>query len=296
MPISMPRALPFAVLLFAAGPALALPPGTTKDLPPPPADPTPYVATSDKADPALKAAVDSPDRPAADRARDVYRHPEKTLMFWGLKPGMTVVDLQPGGGYWTAILAPYLKATHGQYIAGGGAKSQAAFLAKFSDRARYGEVKYVAFGKDTAPFAAPGSVDLVLTSRELHNWIGDGYLDRGFAQAYAALKPGGVLAVEEHRADPKPQAKDASSGYVATDTAMAAATKAGFKLAGASEINANAKDTKDYPFGVWTLPPTRQGPKAGDPAPAGYDRARYDAIGESDRMTLRFIKPGGGAA
>ena len=288
----MSRALALAALLLSAAPALAMPPGGVKDLPPPPQESTPYVATSEKADPELKTAIDSPARPAADRARDLSRHPEKSLMFWGLKPGMTVVDLQPGGGYWTAILAPYLKATHGHYIAAGGAKSGADFMAKFADKARYGEVAYVPFGKETAAFAAPGSVDLVLTSRELHNWIGGGYLDHGLAQAYAALKPGGVLAVEEHRADPRPQLKDASNGYVATDTAIAAATKAGFKLDGASEINANPKDTKDYPFGVWTLPPTRQGPKAGDPPPAGFDRARYDAIGESDRMTLKFRKPG----
>ena len=288
----MPRAAALALLLAtAASAAGAMPPGATKDLPPPPTEATPYVATDAKADPALQAAVDNPARPAADRARDTYRHPEKSLMFWGLKPGMSVVDLQPGGGYWTQILAPYAKATHGSYTGAGGAKSGADFLAKFSDKARYGEVRYVAFGKDAPPFAPSGSVDFVLTSRELHNWIADGYLDRGLAQAYAALKPGGVLAVEEHRADPKPQAKDASNGYVATDTVIAAAAKAGFKLGGASEINANPKDTKDYPFGVWTLPPTRQGPKAGDAPPAGYDRARYDAIGESDRMTLVFRKP-----
>jgi predicted methyltransferase len=287
----MSRALPLALLLIAAGPALAMPAGARKDLPPPPSEPTPYVATDKQADPELKAAIDNPARPAADRARDIYRHPEKTLMFWGLKPGMTVVDLQPGGGYWTAILAPYLKATHGQYIAGGGAKGEAAFLAKYADRARYGEVKYVAFGADTPAFAAPGSVDMVITSRELHNWIGDHYLDRGFAQAYAALKPGGVLAVEEHRADPHPQKPDASNGYVATDTATAAAAKAGFKLGGASEVNANPKDTKDYLFGVWTLPPTRLSAPGGQPGNPAFDHSKYDAIGESDRMTLRFIKP-----
>ena len=288
----MQRAAALALLLAAVAPAAgAMPPGGTKDLPPPPTEATPYVATDAKADPALQAAVDSPARPAADRARDVYRHPGKSLMFWGLKPGMSVVDLQPGGGYWTQILAPYAKATHGAYTAAGGARSGADFLAKFSDKARYGEVRYVTFGKDTSSFAPAGSVDFVLTSRELHNWIGEGYLDQGLAQAYAALKPGGVLAVEEHRADPKPQLKDASNGYVATDTVIAAATKAGFKLGGASEINANPKDTKDYPFGVWTLPPTRRGPKAGDAPPAGYDRAKYDAIGESDRMTLTFRKP-----
>ena len=288
-----PRALSLAALLLAASApaALALPPGAAKDLPPPPQEATPYVATSEKADPALKTAVDSAARPAADRARDVYRHPEKSLMFWGLKPGMAIVDLQPGGGYWTQILAPYALATHGSYTAGGSEKSRAGFLAKFTDKARFGEVRYVDFGADTPPFLPSNSADFILTSRELHNWIGDGYLDRAFGQAFAALKPGGVLAVEEHRADPKPQLKGASNGYTATDTAIAAATKAGFKLDGASEINANPKDTKDYALGVWTLPPTRQGPKPGEAAPAGYDRAKYDAIGESDRMTLRFRKP-----
>ena len=289
----MLRAIALAALLCAAaGPALALPPGARKDLPPPPQDPTPYVATSEKADPALKAAVDSEARPAADRARDVYRHPEKSLMFWGLKPGMVVVDLQPGGGYWTQILAPYAKVTHGGYTAAGSETGRAKFMAKFTDAARYGQVGYADFGADTPPFAPPGSVDLVLSSRELHNWISGGYLDRALAQVYAALKPGGVFAVEEHRADPKPQLKDASNGYVSTDTAMAAATKAGFKLDGASELNANPKDTKDYPFGVWTLPPTRQSAPNGQPDDPKFDHAKYDAIGESDRMTLRFRKPG----
>ena len=288
----LPRALLPAVLLCAAAaPALAIPPGATKDLPPPPNDPTPYIATSDKADPALKAAIDSPSRPAADRARDVYRHPEKSLLFWGLKPGMTIVDLQPGAGYWTQILAPYALATHGRYIAGGSEKGRAAFMAKFTDKARYGDVKYVVFGATSTAFVPPASADFVLSSRELHNWIRGGYLEGGFVQAYATLKPGGVLAVEEHRADPRPQLKDASNGYTATDTAVGAATKAGFKLAGASEVNANPKDTKDYPYGVWTLPPTRQGPDPGQPPAPGYDRAKSDAIGESDRMTLRFVKP-----
>lgn len=286
------RALPLAALLCTfAGPVLAMPPGATKDLPPPPSQATPDVASSEKADPALTAAVDSAARPAAERARDVYRHPEKSLMFWGLKPGMAIVDLQPGGGYWTQILAPYALATHGSYTAGGSEKGRDKFLAKFADKARFGDVRYVVFGADAPPFVAPASVDFILSSRELHNWIGGGYLDRGLAQAFAALKPGGVLAVEDHRADPKLQLKDASNGYVSTDTVVAAATKAGFKLAGASQINANPKDTKDYPFGVWTLPPTRQSAPNGQPPNPNFDHAKYDAIGESDRMTLRFIKP-----
>ncbi len=243
-------------------------------------------------DPALRAAVDSPLRPASDRARDGFRHPVETLTFWGLKPGMTVVDLQPGGGYWTAILAPYLKATGGRYVAGGSPGGREAFLAKWSDQARFGRVEYAAFGKAPGVIAPAGSVDLIITSREIHNWIDGDYLDRAMADAYAALKPGGVLAVEEHRADPKPQAPKASTGYVAVRTVVEAARRAGFRFEDASEINSNPRDTKDHPFGVWTLPPTRQSSAGqGQPPPPGFDRARYNAIGESDRMTLRLRKP-----
>jgi predicted methyltransferase len=280
-----------------------MPPGAVKDLPPPPADrPDPADANATVFDPILRAAVDAPTRPAADRARDVYRHPYETLKFWGLKPKLVVVDLQPGGGYWTEILAPYALKTGGVYVAGvadlanpklsDGAKAgRAKFEAKFADAARYGAIRYVGFGPASGPIAPPNSVDLIITSREIHNWLAGGYLDRAFAQAYAALKPGGVLAVEEHRADPRPQAAGASDGYVATRTVVEAAQKAGFQFSGASEINANPKDTKDHPFGVWTLPPTRQSSASGAPDPA-FDHAKYDAIGESDRMTLRFKKPG----
>ena len=244
------------------------------------------------ADPALRAAVESSLRPAGDRARDVFRHPVETLTFWGLKPGMTVVDLQPGGGYWTAILAPYLKATGGRYVAGGSPGARDAFLAKWGDPAKFGRVEYVAFGKAPGAIAPAGSVDLIITSREIHNWIDGEYLDRAMADAFAALKPGGVLAVEEHRADPKPEAPKASTGYVAVRTVVEAARRAGFRFEDASEINSNPRDTKDHPFGVWTLPPTRQSSAGqGQPSPPGFDRARYDAVGESDRMTLRLRKP-----
>jgi predicted methyltransferase len=282
--------------------AQAMPPGAVKDLPPPPADrPDPVAASEAALDPVLRAAVDNPARPAADRARDVYRHPYETLKFWGLKPALVVIDLQPGGGYWTEILAPYAMKTGGVYLAGvsdlanpklseAAKAGRAKFEAKFADAARYGQIRYVGFGPVSGPLAAPNSVDLIITSREIHNWLGGGYLDRAFAQAYAALKPGGVLAVEEHRADPKPQLTGASNGYVATQTVVEAAQKAGFQFAGSSEINANPKDTKDHPFGVWTLPPTRQSSASGPPDPA-FDHSKYDAIGESDRMTLKFRKP-----
>jgi predicted methyltransferase len=142
------------------------------------------------------------------------------------------------------------------------------------------------------PLGAPGSADMVITARNIHNWMWQpGMLDKALADFHAVLKPGGVLAVEEHRADPRPQVADARDGYVATANVIAAAEKAGFKLAGKSEVNANPKDAKDHPFGVWTLPPTRWTGPNGKADPA-FDRTKYDAIGESDRMTLRFVKAG----
>ena len=273
-----------AVLLAASAQAQPFHPG-------PKIGPPPKLKAA-ATDAALRAAIESPLRPAADRARDAYRHPGATLAFWGLKPGMTVIDLQPGGGYWTYILAPYLKATGGRYIAGGSARGQAGFMAKFGDAAKFGQVGYVEFGKAPGALAPPGSVDMVITSREIHNWIGGGYFDQALAEAHDALKPGGVFAVEEHRADPKPQAPNAATGYVAVKTVVDAARKAGFRYEDASEINANPRDDKDHPFGVWTLPPSRQSSADGkSPPPAGFDRAKYDAIGESDRMTLRFRRP-----
>lgn len=254
-------------------------------------------------DAALADALAGAWRPAAEVARDKYRHPLESLTFWGLRPGTVVVDLQPGSGYWTQILAPYERMTGGRYIAGvtdlanpkvteGGRKSREAFAAKFADEKIYGKVELANFGLVSAPFAPAGTVDIVLTSRELHNWAPAGKLDKIMGDAFAALKPGGVFAVEDHRADNRPEADKWKDGYIATATVVAAAKKAGFVLDAASEINANPKDTKDHPFGVWTLPPTRQSTESGRDEDPKFDHARYDAIGESDRMTLRFRKPG----
>ena len=252
-------------------------------------------------DAALKAAVASATRPAGDVARDGARHPYESLSFWGLKPKQTVIEVSPGGGYWTEILAPYAKATGGTYIAGvadlsnpkiseGAKKGRADFEARFSDPAKYGKVQYVNFGPQSGPLGAPGSADLVLTARNVHNWVGpSGMADKVFADFFAVLKPGGLLAVEDHRAEPRSE-KDAA-GYLNTATVIAIAEKAGFKLDAQSEINANPKDTKDHPFGVWTLPPVKRTAPAGQPADPNFDRSKYDAIGESDRMTLRFRKP-----
>jgi predicted methyltransferase len=251
-------------------------------------------------DAALKAAVAGADRKAEHVARDGARHPAETLAFWGLKPGATVVEITPGGGYWSEILAPYAKATGGSYVAALPdladpntpemyRKGRAAFEARFSDKAKYGEVKFASFGPKAGVLGAPGSADLVITARNVHNWFSTpGYAEKAFADFYAVLKPGGLLGIEEHRADPRPQVEGARDGYVAVSTVRALAEKAGFVFEQASEVNANPKDTKDHPAGVWTLPPSRRAPKDVQ----DFDRAKYDAIGESDRMTLRFRKPG----
>ena len=244
------------------------------------------------ADAKLAAAISASSRAPENSSRDGARHPQASLEFWGLKPGQTVVEISPGGGYWSEILAPYAKATGGHYIVAMG-KPDAKLPAKFADKAVYGDIHYTVFSKESGPLAPAGSADIVLTARNLHNWITGGFADKAMKDFYAVLKPGGVLAFEEHRADPKPEAPGVSTGYVSTQHVIDLATKAGFKLEAKSEINANPKDTKDHPFGVWTLPPSRQSSEGNDkPSPAGFDRAKYDAIGESDRMTLRFRKPG----
>jgi len=241
------------------------------------------------ADARLAAAVASSSRSSENSVRDKARHPQASLEFWGLKPGQTVIEVAPGGGYWSEILAPYAKATGGHYIAATG-KPDARLPAKFADKAVYGDIAYTVFSNDSGPMEPAGSADLVLTARNIHDWLWtSGMAEKFMKDAFAVLKKGGILAVEDHRADPRPQKGDARDGYVATATIVKLATDAGFKLEAKSEINANPKDTKDHPFGVWTLPPTRRSAEKG--VDAKFDHTKYDAIGESDRMTLRFVKP-----
>ena len=243
------------------------------------------------ADTKLAASVASPSRAQANAARDRFRHPQASLEFWGVKPGQTLIEIAPANGYWSEILAPYAKATGGHYIAAEGRAGQ-ALPAKFSDKAVYGDISYAVFNDKSGPLGPPGSADLVLTARNIHDWMWTpGYAEKGMADFFAVLKPGGILAVEDHRADPRPQNGDAHDGYVATANIVNMAKKAGFVLDASSEINANPKDTKDHPFGVWTLPPTRQSAPNGQPDNPKFDHSKYDAIGESDRMTLRFRKP-----
>lgn len=243
-----------------------------------------------KVDAALSTAVANPARAETNKARDAHRHPAETLAFFGLKPNMTVIEITPGGGYYAEILSPYLKGGGGKYIATGNP------IAGLSDQGKWGTQTYVPFNATSGPLAPAGSADMVLTFRNIHNWMWQpNMLEKAMADFAAVLKPGGVLGVEEHRADPRPETvtgtRSASDGYVSKATIVAAAKKAGLVLEAESEINANPKDTKDHPFGVWTLPPTSQSAPRGGETPAGFDPGKYKAIGESDRHTLRFRKP-----
>jgi predicted methyltransferase len=239
-------------------------------------------------------------RSAQDKGRDVWRHPVESLAFWGLEPGMTVVEFWPGAGWYTDILAPFLAETKGKlYVANLEATDETttriieAYKTKLAARPKlYGKVEITAFGPTSGPVAPDGSADLVLFLRNLHNWMAAGIADKAFKAAFAALKPGGVLGIEEHRAKPGGiQDALAADGYVQEAYAIQLAKEAGFVLAKSSEINANPKDSRDHPFGVWTLPPTRLTAPRGQPAKPGFDHTKYDAIGESDRMTLKLVKP-----
>lgn len=232
-------------------------------------------------------------RSDANKARDGWRHPVETLEFFGVEPGMSVVEIWPGGGWYTEVLGPLLNA-NGRYIAAGadpnGASAGAlAGIQRFKDKlaARpelYGNTQLTGFGPKALDFVPAGSVDRVLTFRNVHNWMGGGWAEDAFKAMFKALKPGGVLGVVEHRAGKdQPQDPKAASGYVREDHVIKLATDAGFKLVASSEINSNPRDTKDHPKGVWTLPPTL--------TLKDQDRDKYQAIGESDRMTLRFVKP-----
>lgn len=241
----------------------------------------------------LSAVIAGEHRSAADRARDAWRHPKETLLFFGLRPEMKVVEIWPGGGWYTAIIAPVVQGK-GQYTAAHfppnpGNKYVTDTLANFDKllAARpdlYGGAKVVGFGPGQTELAPEGSVDMIVTFRSIHNWMARDFAPEAFAAMYRALKPGGVLGVSEHRGNPAvPQDPKAKSGYVNEDYAIKLIESAGFRLVAKSEVNANPKDTKDYADGVWTLPPTY---RLGD-----QDRAKYAAIGESDRFTLRFVKP-----
>lgn len=244
-------------------------------------------------DAALKAAIAGPQRSAANRARDAARHPYETLRFLGLTPASRVVELAPGGGWYTEILAPYLR-ERGQLFAAhypkdsadeGQRRSRAGFEARLAgapalfDRVRVGTLPRSGRFDDLAP----GSVDLVLTFRNVHNWLEEGTLDAIFRASQAVLRPGGVFGVVDHRATPgTPLERQRASGYITEALVTERAVAAGFVLAATSAVNANPRDGHDHPHGVWSLPPTLRGGDA--------ERERFLAIGESDRFTHRYEK------
>lgn len=284
-----------AMIIVASGMTACV--SATKSTPPQaeavPSAPKPAVLPT-----TIEEAVSSTTyRAEENRPRDKYRHPAETLAFFGLKPNMTVVEISPSSGWYLQILAPFL-AEKGKYI---GARTPLGESKHMDEAASdvtaylksHPEVEAKATFSDFSPpeklaIAPAGSADMVLTFRNVHNWMQHDEAQAVFNSFFKALKPGGILGVVEHRANPKGK-HDAKgmSGYVAEKDVLAFAKKAGFKLEAKSEINANPKDTKDYPEGVWTLPPSLR--------LEDKDRAKYEAIGESDRMTLRFVKPAKGS-
>jgi len=243
----------------------------------------------------LAAAIASPSRTPKNIARDRYRHPEAMLKFFGIRPTDTVLEVEPGAGYWTEILAPYLRPA-GAYVAAVPIPPSPAwsfFLAKVNaDPALTGAVAITGLVSCPATqnsgcagqLAPKNSIDLILSFRNLHDWLADGTATQKLAAMYAALKPGGILGIEDHRGlTTQPQDPRARSGYVREDYARSLIGSAGFRFLAASPVGDNPRDTKNYPAGVWTLPPTlRLG---------ATNRAKYLAIGESDRWTMKFIKP-----
>jgi predicted methyltransferase len=281
----------FAPLAFAAA-------CSTGEAPPPRA-PEPTAATAPDAAPSpqLLAALGAPTRKPQERVRDAHRHPAETLAFLGLRDDMNVVEIDAGGGWYTAILAPFLREKGALAVTigdpNGPADSEGATIGRrlterlAQDPAAFGKVRTIIEPNQGDFSLGPdGSADAVLLFRNIHNWIAAGVTGPSLARVHRVLKPGGVLGIEAHRGAPGGPT-DAKSiektGYVPEAEVVRLIEAAGFKLAARSEINANPKDTKDHPEGVWTLPPTF--------ALKDQDRAKYEAIGETDRMTLRFVKP-----
>lgn len=252
-------------------------------------------ATNDYMVDLLDDVIAAPHRSEENRARDRYRHPKETLLFFGLREHMSVVEISPATGWYTEILAPILK-RQGKFLASPPAltadtpeplkRRDAAYKAMVAaDPKLYGGTTIVNFDLQKPVFGTAGSADMVLTFRNVHNWAKAGTADAMFEAFHTALKKGGVLGVVEHRARPGTSfQRQIDSGYMTEAYVIETATRAGFKLVASSDINYNPKDTTDHPGGVWNLPPNLRGV-------AEQDKAKYLAIGESDRMTLKFIKP-----
>ncbi len=290
-----PCAFLAAAIVALAGSAPAAPDDATRAPAAPPGAPVSQDAAEQLTAARLDAILAGEQRSAANRARDIYRHPKETLLFFGIRPDMRVAEVWPDSGWYTEIIAPLVHQRGRYYAVLEPGDPDSTYVTRrrqaFKDMlaARpdlYAGTEITTLGADGGDIAPPGSIDMVLTFRNVHNWMAEGWTAQAFAAMYRALKPGGVLGVVEHRAKAGlPQDPKAKSGYVNQDYAERVIEAAGFKLVARSEINANPNDTKDYPQGVWTLPPTY---RLGD-----TDRDKYAAIGESDRFTLKFVKPGG---
>jgi predicted methyltransferase len=242
---------------------------------------------------ALTGILAADTRPEESRARDRYRHPKETLLFFGIRPEMSVLEVWPEPGWYTEVIAPLLRDKGKYYAAVIAADPESKYITQRLEKYRqklaerpnlYDHVAVVSFPADGGDAVPPASVDMVVTFRNIHNWMSRGTTAQAFATMYRALRPGGVLGVVEHRGNPAvAQDPKAKSGYVNEDYAIKLIEAQGFRLVAKSQVNANPRDTKDYEQGVWTLPPTyRLGDK---------DHDKYAAIGESDRFTLRFVKP-----
>jgi predicted methyltransferase len=242
---------------------------------------------------ALTGILAADYRAEENRARDRYRHPKETLLFFGIRPEMSVLEVWPEPGWYTEVIAPLVRDKGKYYAAVIAADPESQYITQRLEKYRqklaerpdlYDHVAVVSFPADGSDAVPAASVDMVVTFRNIHNWMSRGTTAQAFATMYRALRPGGVLGVVEHRGNPAvAQDPKAKSGYVNEDYAIKLIEAQGFRLVGKSQVNANPRDTKDYEQGVWTLPPTyRLGDK---------DHDKYAAIGESDRFTLRFVKP-----
>lgn len=239
-------------------------------------------------------------RRADEAVRDKFRNPKGTLEFFEVGPGKRVGEIWPG--WYTKATAPYLAANGGQFVAvlyPEGINERldgriAAYKEAYSDADVYGEIEYASFLKDSGPILAEGQepLDVLVTYRNVHNWMGGDYAQDAFNRFYGALKPGGILGVVEHRLpETAVQNPKGATGYVQESYMKDLAKRAGFEFVAASEVNSNAKDTADHPFGVWTLQPRSRLPKEGSVEAADFNAVAYKNIGESDRATLKFRKP-----
>ena len=243
--------------------------------------------------PVTLADVLAHPRRAENTARDQFRNPKETLEFFEVGPGKKVGEIWPG--WYTPVIAPYLAENGGTYVVvlrQGDGERNAAFIDKYVGAEGFGDIQIGKFGSEDAPILETGDLDVLLSFRNVHSWMRGGFADKAFADFYAALKPGGILGIVQHRLpESATQDPDGGKGYVQESYIKDMAKRAGFEFVASAEINANPRDTADHPFGVWTLPPASYVPKDAKEIPEGFDAELFKNIGESDRATLKFRKP-----